>query len=72
MDGTHVCNFQKSGTLFRRQRSGEVNIALNPVHLALPGFAIGAVGSVYLRMPKPDGHILKRPELAPRIKGDSH
>ena len=72
MDRTHVCNFQKSGTLYRRQRSGEVNIALNPVDLAHLSFAFGAVGSVYLRMPKPDGHMLKRPAFTSRIQSDGH
>src|SRR5215831_21033571 len=69
---TSICNLEQSGTLFRRHVSIKLNVAFNPVDLALLGFALGTIGCVDFGVAKPHGHLAERPTFAPRIHGDRH
>jgi len=46
VDWTSICNLEQPGTLFSRQGSFKLNVALNTVDLSLLGFALGTVGRV--------------------------
>jgi hypothetical protein len=49
-----------------------MNVPLNPVEQAFLCLAVGTVGGVYLRVPKPYCHMLERPAFAPRVHRDRH
>src|SRR5712691_13454358 len=63
MDGAFICNLEQLGSLFRRQGSSKVNVPLNPIKQSFFGFALGAIGSVDLRVSQIDSNLLERPSF---------
>jgi hypothetical protein len=58
--------------LIRVEISYQVNLALDPIDLALLGFAIPAIDRVNLRMSKIHRYAFERPLLRPRVQGYRH
>src|ERR671930_1500705 len=72
MHRTPAGNLEEPRSLVVRQRSGELDVPLDPVDHPLAGLAVRAVGGMDLRMSQPDRHALERPALASRVEGDRH
>jgi hypothetical protein len=72
MDRTSICNLEQPGTLFQRQGSHKLNIALNPINLSFFGLALGTVGCVNLEVTKPYRDLFERPIFPPCIHDDRH
>src|SRR5437879_8772924 len=67
MDGTFICNLEQLRSLFGRQGSSKVNVPLNPIKHSFFGFALGAIGSVDLRVSQIDSNLLERPSFPSSI-----
>src|SRR6266566_2094541 len=65
-------NLEEPRSLLVRQRSGELDVPLDPVEHPLAGLAVRAVGGMNLRMPQPHRHAFERPALASRVERDRH
>src|SRR5436190_608690 len=70
--GAAVGDLEEPRSLLVRQRSGELDVALDPVDHPLAGLAFRAVGGVDPRMSQPDRDALERPALASRVECDRH
>jgi hypothetical protein len=72
MNRTFVRDFQQFGSLLARQRTNQLNLALDPIDSAFSGFTLGTVGGMNLRMPKRNHYLLQRPTLSSRKQRDRH
>jgi hypothetical protein len=72
MDRAFVRNLKKFGTLFVRQGPGKMDVPFDPIEHSFFGFAIGAIGSVDLRVAKVDRNFLERPYFAASIHPHGH
>src|SRR5437879_9566956 len=60
-------NLEQLRSLFGRQGSSKVNVPLNPIKHSFFGFALGAIGSVDLRVSQMDSNLLERPSFPSSI-----
>ena len=72
MNGTLVCYFEQSGSLFGCQGTGQMDVALNSVEHRVFSFAVGAIGRVYLPVSEMNRNLLERPFLPASVHAEGN